>query len=210
MRRPGFTLLEMVVTVLIFGIVGVIAVQLLSQSVRTTEKVIHRSTVLGDWHRAVNIIEQDLLQLNGREIRDEYGDHKPGVLANSDQLEFTRRGWGNFLRDQRSEQQRVAYFLHENQLIRRYWEVLDRAQDTEPIDQLLLPFVNSVQFDLLDRNGDEHYFWPPSSYLDEAETFSPLVAIRVTLDLPHLGTVSHLWLVPITTAPIRERSEIES
>ena len=210
MRRRGFTLLEMVVTVLIFGIVGVLAVQLLSQSVRTTEKVIHRSTVLGEWHRAMNIIEQDLLQINGRQIRDEFGDYLPGVLADSEQIEFTRGGWGNFLGDQRSEQQRVAYFLHENQLIRRYWEVLDRAQDTEPIDQLLLPTVNSIQFELLDRNGDEHYFWPPSSYADEGEIYSPLVAVRVTLDLPQLGTVSHLWLVPISTGPLGERAEIES
>ena len=210
MRRRGFTLLEMVVTVLIFGIVGVLAVQLLSQAVRTTEKVIHRSTVLGEWHRAMNIIEQDLLQINDRQIRDEFGDYQPGVVADEGQIEFTRRGWRNFLGDQRSEQQRVAYFLHENQLIRRYWEVLDRAQDTEPIDQLLLQTVNSIQFELLDRNGDEHYFWPPSSYTDEGEIYSPLVAVRVTLDLPQLGTVSHLWFVPIATGPLGERTEIES
>ncbi|MCY4129957.1 MAG: type II secretion system minor pseudopilin GspJ [Gammaproteobacteria bacterium] len=210
MRRRGFTLLEMVVTVLIFGIVGVLAVQLLSQSVRTTEKVIHRSTVLGEWHRAMNIIEQDMLQINGRQIRDEFGDYRPGVVADSDQIEFTRGGWGNFLGDQRSDQQRVAYFLYEDQLIRRYWEVLDRAQDTEPIDQLLLQTVNSIQFELLDRNGEEHYFWPPSTYIDEGEIYSPLVAVRLTLELPQLGTVSHLWLVPITTGPLRERVEIES
>lgn len=210
MGHRGFTLLEMVVTVLIFGIVGVLAVQLLSQSVRTTEKVIHRSTVLGDWHRALNIIEQDLLQINGREIRDEFGDYQPGVLADNDQIEFTRGGWGNFLGDQRSEQQRVAYFLHEDQLIRRYWEVLDRAQDTEPVDQLLLPSVNSIQIVLLDRNGDEHHFWPPSSYAEEGEAHSPLVAVRVTLDLPQLGTVSHIWLVPITTGPLHEREGIET
>lgn len=210
MRLRGFTLLEMVVTVLIFGIVGVIAVQLLSQSVRTTEKVIHRSAVLGNWHRAMNIIEQDFLQMNGRQIRDEHGDRQPGVIADSGQIEFTRNGWRNYLGDQRSDQQRVAYFLTGNQLIRRYWRVLDRAQDSEPIDQLLLQNVNSVEIELIDRSGREHYFWPPSSYEDVEEPFSPLVAIRMTLELPQLGTVSHLWLVPMAAESIISHEVPES
>ncbi len=211
MKYRGFTLLEMVVTVLIFGIVGVLAVQLLSQSVRTTEKVIHRSTVLADWHRAMNIIEQDLLQVNDREIRDEHGDYQPSVVVDtSGQLEFTRNGWRNLLGHQRSEQQRVSYFLYENQLFRRYWEVLDRAQDSEPIDQLLLQNVNSLEIELIDRTGSEHYFWPPQSYADADTTYSPLVGIRVTFDLPQLGTVSHLWLVPVATGPVLAHESVET
>lgn len=203
MSRRGFTLLEMVITVLIFGIVGVLAVQLLSQSVRTTEKVIQRSTVLADWHRAMNIIEQDLLQINDREIRDEFGDYQPSVSVDtSDQIEFTRTGWRNILGHQRSEQQRVSYFLYENQLFRRYWEVLDRAQDSEPIDQLLLPNVYSLEIELIDRTGREHYFWPPRSFTEAEETYSPLVGIRVTFELAQLGTVSQLWLVPISPGAI--------
>lgn len=210
MRFRGFTLLEMVVTVLIFGIVGVLAVQLLAQSVRTSEKVIHRSSVLGDWHRAMNIIEQDFLQVNGREIRDEHGDHQPGVLADAGRIEFTRKGWRNYLGHQRSDQQRVGYFLSGNQLVRRYWEVLDRAQESEPIDQLLLQNVYSVEFELIDSAGREHYFWPPSSYADVEEPYSPLVAVRMTLDLPQLGTVSHLWLVPIAAESVVSREALES
>ncbi|MCY3858301.1 MAG: type II secretion system minor pseudopilin GspJ [Gammaproteobacteria bacterium] len=211
MRRRGFTLLEMVITVLIFGIVGVLAVQLLSQSISTTEKVIHRSTVLSDWHRAMNIIEQDLLQINDRVIRDELGDYQPSLVVDeSGQIEFTRNGWRNILGHQRSEQQRVLYFLYENQMFRRYWDVLDRAQDSEPIDQLLLPNVHSVEFELIDRTGREHYFWPPSSYAGEEESFSPLVAIRVTFDLPQLGTVSHLWLVPVGIGSVLASEAIET
>lgn len=211
MRFRGFTLLEMVVTVLIFGIVGVLAVQLLSQSVRTTEKVIHRSMVLSDWHRAMNIIEQDLLQMNDREIRDEHGDYQPSLIVDtSGQIEFTRTGWRNILGHQRSEQQRVSYFLYANQLYRRYWNVLDRAQDSEPIEQLLLPNVQSIEFELIDRTGREHYFWPPSSYADDEEIFSPLVGIRVTFELPQLGTVSHLWLVPTAMRSTLGREVVES
>ena len=197
MKTRGFTLLEMVITVFLFGIVGVLAVQLLSQSVKTTEKVIHRSTVLGQWHRAMNILEQDFLQVNHRGIRDEFGDRQPGLTVSSmGYIEFTRNGWPNVLSEQRSNQQRVSYFLHENQLFRRYWQVLDRAKDSEYVDQLVLQNVYSVGFEFVDSTGREHYQWPPSEYTSEAPSFSPLVAVRMTLDLAELGTISQLWVVP--------------
>lgn len=197
MKARGFTLLEMVITVFLFGIVGVLAVQLLSQSVKTTEKVIHRSTVLGQWHRAMNVLDQDFMQVNHREIRDEFGDRQPGLIAStSGYIEFTRNGWSNVLSKQRSDQQRVGYLLFENQLFRRYWVVLDRAKDSEPVDQLLLQNVYSVGFEFIDSTGREHYQWPPSDFTSEALSYSPLVAVRMTLELAELGTVSQLWVVP--------------
>ena len=203
-KSRGFTLLEMIVTVLIFGIVGVIAVQLLSQSVRATEKVMHRSFVLGEWHRAMNILEQDMLQVNHRAIRDENGDSRPALLIDTEgHIEFTRNGWRNVLEQPRSELQRVGYFLHDNQLIRRYWTVLDRVQDSEPVDQLLLQNVFSVAFEVIDRSGREHYFWPPSAYVDQSESFHSAVAVRVTIDVAELGQISHLWLVPHDITPIQ-------
>lgn len=193
----GFTLLEMTVTVFIFGVVGVLSVQILSQSVRTTEKVVYRSAVIGEWHRAMNILEQDFLQLSQRGIRDEYGDRQSALVVSGEgQIEFTRNGWLNVLGQRRSDLQRVSYFLYDNQLYRRYWDVLDRAQDTQPVDQLLLQNVRSVDFEVIDKAGDEHYFWPPAIYSEDRTVRAPLVAVRMTLDLVALGTVSQLWPVP--------------
>ena len=208
MKSRGFTLLEMVVTVLIFGIVGVLAVQLLAQSVRTAEKVISRSAVLGEWHRGMSILEQDFLQLSPRSIRDEFGDGQPNIVLGSPaEIEFTRSGWPNVLNRQRSDLQRVAYFLQENGLYRRYWNVLDRAKDTQAVDQLMLQNVHSVEFEVIDGSGREHYFWPPSSGLDAEYVTRRLVAVRMTLDMAALGTVSHLWIVPSQIALRLEQLE---
>ena len=205
MKARGFTLLEMVVTVFIFGVVGVLAVQILSQTVRTSEKVVYRSSVLGEWHRAMNILEHDLVQLNHRGIRDEQGDFQPGVLVDSTGgIEFTRSGWHNILGQPRSDLQRVSYFLYGDQLYRRYWDVLDRSQTTQAVDQLLLSNVHTLEFEVIDRSGREHYFWPPAAYVDDVAIESPLLAVRMTLGMVELGTVSQLWLVPENLAPRQE------
>ncbi len=53
-----------------------------------------------------------------------FGPSKNGFL-----LEFTRFGWKNLLLSTRSNLQRVAYAFEENELVRYYWPVLDRAPD---------------------------------------------------------------------------------
>ena len=197
MRQRGFTLLEMTISIFIFGIVGLIALQLLTQSVRTTDKVIYRSLVVGDWHRAMNILEQDFLQLSNRSVRDEFGDVRPSFLSDgSGDVALTRSGWANPLQQQRSELQRVVYFLRENRLYRRYWNVLDRSQDNEPIDQLLLENVRSLQFEMIDREGRDHYVWPPATDERSSRDRPTLIAVRMILDIVEFGTVSQLWLVP--------------
>jgi len=68
-------------------------------------------------------------------------------------------GWRNPLGLPRSEVQRVGYFIEEENLVRAYWPVLDRAQDTEPLFQTLLEDVQRLEFFALDNEGNEHSFW---------------------------------------------------
>ena len=199
MRARGFTLLEMVVTIFIFGVIGVIAIQLLSQSVRVTDKVISRSEVLAEWHRAMSILEQDFLQHVDRSIRDEYGDRLPGFLAfNETEVEFTRSGWQNPLIQQRSELQRVGYFLQGDQLIRRYWSVLDRPFDAPYVDQVILSTVQSIEFEMIDSDGKQHSYWPIVQDESSEISMARLIAVRMTLNLYTLGEVGQIWLVPET------------
>lgn len=169
---------------------------------------------MSDWHRAMNMLEQDFLQLSFRRIRDEYGDEQARFLiSGSGGAEFTRSGWVNPLGHQRSELQRVAYFMFENQLFRRYWNVLDRSKDSEPIDQLLLRNVQSIEFEVIDKAGREHYLWPPVVSEETGRSIDPLVAVRVTMELVEFGTVSQMWLLPVlpyhATGSVEEPRESE-
>lgn len=197
MRPRGFTLIEMAVTVFLFGVIGVLAIQLLSQSVRATDKIISRGHVLNEWHRAMTILEQDFLQLSHRAIRNDYGDLTPSLLmSNPGEIEFTRLGWQNPLSHQRSDQQRVLYFLLDRQLIRRYWSVLDRSVEAPFIDQVLLSNVDSVNFLVIDRGGRDYNYWPAASDVSIPSSITSAVAIQMSIELAQLGQISQIWLIP--------------
>ena len=79
-------------------------------------------------------MQRDIEQVVPRTVRDEYGDAQSPLVGGED-LQLTRAGWRNPGGRQRSTLQRVGYALEEQQLVRYCWSVLDRAQDSEPLEQ---------------------------------------------------------------------------
>lgn len=194
----GFTLIEVLVAFTIFALIGVISAQLLSQTLDSQANLSQRGQRLSDIHRAMQIIQRDVMQVVDRTVRDGYGDHLPALLIGTDGvLELTRGGWRNPLNLPRAEVQRVGYLLQDNKLLRAYWPVLDRAQDTEPAYQTLLEQVERLEFYALDGNGNEHTFWPVTDFLAaESDPQSALVGVIMRIELPPFGVVERVWEVP--------------
>lgn len=195
-RRLGFTLLELMVAIAIFAVLGLMSSLMLNNMIRQNDIIDQRGERLIGLQRAMTIMQRDLSQIWSRSIREEYGDT---VLASVDSnqsrpLEFTRTGWRNPLGHQRSELQRVAYEHRETTLYRYYWNVLDRAIDSEPLEQVMLEDVLAVEFELLDGNGDS---WPQPGFSPGASgPLLDLAAISVRFDLDGYGEITRLWEVP--------------
>lgn len=193
-RQRGFTLMEILVAMAVFAVVGSISAALVSQVLANDERMGKRSQRLGEVQRAMAVLKRDLMQITDRPVRDMLGDPLPAVAIGSDGLiEFSRLGWRNPLRSHRAEVQRVAYRMHEGDLERTYWNVLDRSQDTEPRRQRLLAEVNGVEFLALDANGEEHSFWPLPAGGNAGS--APLAAVVMRLDCAPFGVVERIWLV---------------
>jgi len=189
----GFTLLELMIAIAIFAVVGVLSGQMLNNIIRQQEIIESRGQRLSDLQRGMNILQRDIAQLTNRAIRDEFGDPRPAVIIDDElPLEFTRQGWRNPLGQTRSELQRVAYELREDKLYRYYWTVLDRAQDTEPLEQVLMEGVLDAEFAGLDGNGDQ---WPQPGW-NPSDSAQRLAAISVRLDVEPYGEITRLWEVP--------------
>lgn len=160
-RPGGFTLVEVLIALVIFSIIGLAATQMLQQVVFSEAQSSERSKRLGEVQRAMTILERDLAQVIDRPIRDGLGDSVPAVQGGFEPLlEFTRTGWRNALDLPRSELQRVAYQLEDEVLVRYYWQVLDRAEDSEPLRQELLRQVTSFEVEFLRIDGESSSFWP--------------------------------------------------
>lgn len=162
-EQGGFTLLEVLIAIVITSLIGLGSWQLLNSAIRTNTLTQSRLEEFGELQRAMLFIKRDLQQVAARSIRDEYGDYQPALTSRNQfyALEFTRAGWRNPLQDLRADLQRVAYELTEDSLARNYWQVLDRAQDSQPLSRVLLEGVESLSFRFMNQSGGWSSEWPP-------------------------------------------------
>lgn len=194
-RQSGFTLMEILVALFIFAVVGLISAQLLGRTVNAYEVLDDRGQRLGQIHRAMLVVERDMLQFRNRPIRMAQGEPLPALMIGDEgALSMTRGGWRNPLQRPRSELQRVGYRMQDEKLVRGYWSVLDRRGDEEPISQTLLEGVEELEFFAIDQNGEEHKFWPPKAGQGAGQLQIAGLVLRVSM-VP-LGIVERVWEVP--------------
>ncbi len=197
MRRSqrGFTLLEMLVAIAIFALVAIMAHTGLRSVLNNRLHVEQQADRLQQLQLAITLIGRDLVQAVPRPIRDEFGDRQPALQGGGSfgegRLELTHAGWRNPAGQPRSELQRVAYRLGEEGLERWSWQVLDRAQDSEPYRALLLDGVDELSFRFMDEQRQWHDHWPVEAL--EGDLARLPRAIEVILQLDGRGTIRRLW-----------------
>lgn len=159
----GFTLLELLIAISIFALLGLATYRMLDGVLRTDATTRAREQDLRELVRALAAFERDLLQAQPRPIRDPFGDPRPALVGEQTQaasIELTRSGWRNPLGAPRSRLQRVRWQLSGEQWQRRYWTVLDQAQDSQPQVQTALDGVLSFELRYLDAEGTWLDSWP--------------------------------------------------
>ena len=198
MRRvQGFTLLEVLIAVAVFAVVGVMAYGGL-QAVLTQQAIARDNA---DRFRAlqfaVHQVSRDLLQLNPRPVREPLGDGYRAALYSDPRgevlLEFTRGGWTNPLGQPRAAVQRVAYALEEDRLLRRHWFVPDQTLGEEPVEREVLSGVQEVRLRFFGPGGWSEE-WPAGGAGGDP-SLRPL-AVEITLELEDWGEIRRLLEVP--------------
>lgn len=198
----GFTLFELLVAVAIFGIISAMAYTGLIQVENAQQHLGNSETRLAQIQMTFVNFERDIQQVVHRPIRNQYGTKRPSVAGQGEYLlALTRGGLRNPAHVARSSLQRVAYVVEDDKLERLYWLVLDQAQDSVPVKQVLLKKVNSVAIQFLDQAGNWSDDWPPmsagtsSSGIAAQQDLFPR-AISVKLELPDIGTIKRIFLLP--------------
>ena len=197
----GFTLLEVLIAIAIFVIVGAMAMggynELVTQS-QILEENNARSRAV---QSAVQRMVQDFSTLEPRPVREPLGEsYQPALRSDArSQLlaELTHSGWSNPAGLPRSTLQRVAYRIDEEGRLRRdHWYVLDRTLGGEPVSRVLVDRVEGLTFGFLDNNGRWHEHWPPLGYsAPDAQRIRP-IAVEITLELEDWGEIKRLVEVP--------------
>jgi len=198
----GFTLLEVLIAIGITAMIGLGSWQILNSAIRTSEHTQVKLEELKALQKTMLIISRDLQQVVSRSVRDEYGDYQPALQTKGSlyQLEFSRAGWRNPLGDPRSNIQRVAYELNQDEFVRHYWNVLDRSQDSESVYRTLLKGVEEFSIRFMKEDYSWADEWPLAEAAGEDESDDPRFktnqiprAVKITFTLKQFGTVSRLY-----------------
>jgi general secretion pathway protein J len=165
--RNGFTLIEVLVALAVFGVLSVMAYMALGQTLSNADMLGERMERLEAIQRAIRYLDSDLMQAAPRPVRGLLGDgYEPAIrssFASEYALEVTHGGWTNPAGLPRGTLQRSAYRIEDGELIRYHWRVLDRTINNEPIETVLLDGVESIVFRYLTSDGEGSEQWPPAN-----------------------------------------------
>jgi general secretion pathway protein J len=156
-RQSGFTLLEILVAMAIFALIGLGSYSVLTTVLDSDEISKTRTQKLQAMQRAMIFIERDITQAMPRAVRVN-GEQNDVVMtggedvldSEADGIAFVRGGWQNpQLVLPRSTLQAVGYRLQEGQLQRVFSNYVDNVIGAEPKVRTLLNDVEDFQVQFL-------------------------------------------------------------
>ena len=184
--RNGFTLVEMLVSLTIFGMLAAAGVTLLSFSVRAQETSDARLGEVGELRRLGAMLAADLAQAAPRLYRDEAGRVRPAFSGDAAAMSLVRRGWDNPGGAARASLQRVEYRLSEARLERVAYPMVDGAAAMAPA--VIADGVKALRLRYRDREGQWRERWDPVRVADLP------VAVELVADIEGRGAVRQLFL----------------
>ncbi len=147
-KSEGFSLLEMLVAISIFSVISLSVFLTMDQYFSTTEILSQREEQFATMNRFFQMIERDVQYAVNRKVRNPYGESQAtivvGPVDDNELLSFTS-SFPDYSHEGLSRLVRVSWSFHDGDIVRSYWQVLDQAQDTEPIRHKILTGVKDVQ-----------------------------------------------------------------
>ncbi|MFB1034862.1 MAG: type II secretion system minor pseudopilin GspJ [Sinobacterium sp.] len=153
----GFTLIEILVAMAIFSIIGLASTGVLNSVINSDQLSSERFEKLEELQRAMLTIERDVLQIvprkmriNGEPISVIISGGEDVFDSDADGLGFVRAGWHNpQMLLPRSTLQAIGYRVQEQQLQRLYGNYVDNVIGYEPKVKILLSDIEDFRVSFL-------------------------------------------------------------
>jgi general secretion pathway protein J len=153
----GFTLIEILVAMAIFSIIGLASTGVLNSVLNSDQLSSERFEKLEELQRAMLTIERDVLQIvprkmriNGEPISVIISGGEDVFDSDADGLGFVRAGWHNpQMLLPRSTLQAIGYRVQEQQLQRLYGNYVDNVIGYEPKVKILLSDIEDFRVSFL-------------------------------------------------------------
>lgn len=197
----GFTLLEVLIALFIFAIVGVVAAVSFRSVIKAHSIVEQRDQEVQQIGMAMTLMRRDFEQTVDRPIIGSDGRKQPSLQSKGlETVEFTRTGVVNpWLMEKRGDLQRVGYSFIKNQLVRLTWFAPDQLPNSKPSQRVLLNNVEAMQIEYIDHKKQSQTSWPLSQgsnvqIMQKASAQSNLpLAVIITLSIKKFGQLKMVF-----------------
>ncbi len=194
-QQAAFTLIELLVSLSLFAVLSIIAYSTLQSVLDASQRSNAQAERLIALQTLFTVMARDIEQVIYREIRDTFGDKQPALKGTINAIEFSRTGRRNPAGFTRSNLQRITYLLEDETVKRRAWGVIDRAQDSNYQEGLLLDEIEAIEIRYLDEQFKWKNQWPIPDVNGTAPPGLPN-AIEFSVENKKLGRITRLFRIP--------------
>ena len=195
-QNSGFTLIEVIIALTVFAIVGTLAFSGLNSILKWQTDLEDQTNQLQSIQLTLKYLERDINQAIGRSVRDQYGDTQPALLSDGENgLNLTYSGWRNPAGLSRSNIQRIFYSIDgENNLIRHSWNRLDGALEDDARNVVLIEDIDEINWEFISDEFSETDQWPPLNAGPNISGFPK--AIIVKFSVKPFGEITRIFTTP--------------
>ena len=180
MNNKGFTIIEVLVTLIILSMIAIITSNILQSSLESEKESTQRLNSIKELNLASSILRRDIRQIANVSIKDFYGNKMYGTFIselNSDNLMFTTKV--KSFSNEVSPLKRVQYVVEDKSFVRKQYYSLNPYNQDENTKSIIINDIDELQLSFLNENK-WHQSWPVSPIT--SKKIPTLIKIEFSLD----------------------------
>ena len=180
MNNKGFTIIEVLVTLIILSMIAIITSNILQSSLESEKISSQRLNSIKELNLASSILRRDIRQIANVSIKDFYGNKINGTFISelgSENLMFTTKV--KSFSNEVSPLKRVQYVIENKNLIRKQYYSSNPYNQDEFTKSIIINDIDNLKLSFLNENK-WHQSWPVSPIT--SKKIPTLIKIEFRLD----------------------------
>ena len=157
--KKGFTLIEVLISLVILSIIAIVSTNFLQSSIDLRNQSKSKVDDIKVFNLGVSTIRRDLMSTVNLPMRDNFGNQLPNFIGSNTDKKIIFLGFINRIDSSRSSISRIEYLFDDTKFIRRVYFTADPYDYDDHIDSVIFDNIDDVEISFL---SDNRWFteWP--------------------------------------------------
>lgn len=151
--KKGFTLIEVLISLVILSIIAIISTNFLQSSIDLRNQSKSKVDDIKVFNLGFSTIRRDLMSAVNLPMRDNFGNKLPNFLGSNTEKKITFLTFINRVDSFRSSISRIDYLFEDTKFIRRVYFAADPYDYDDHIDSIVFDDIEGVEISFLSDNG---------------------------------------------------------